>query len=35
MFMNAARTLRIHCVEGITPNPEDFAAATSNSASAR
>jgi len=22
MFMNAARTLRVHCVEGITPNPE-------------
>jgi aspartate ammonia-lyase len=22
MFMNAARTLRIHCVEGITANPE-------------
>ena len=22
MFMNAARTLRVHCVEGITANPE-------------
>jgi aspartate ammonia-lyase len=22
MFINAARTLRVHCVEGITPNPD-------------
>ena len=22
MFINAARTLRVHCVEGITANPE-------------
>ncbi len=22
IFMNAARTLRVHCVDGITPNPE-------------
>jgi len=34
MFINAARTLRVHCVEGITPNP-DVMRTTWTTASAR
>ncbi len=32
IFINAARTLRVHCVEGITANPDGLPATTSTTA---